>query len=182
MYTFSSLKQKIAEAQEHLSKEYAGIRTGRAAPALLDGIAAEAYGSRMPLKQLASITAEDARTLRVAPFDMGQMKAIEKAISDANLGVSTGSDEKGVRVFFPDLTSERRAALLKLVGQKLEEARVSLRHARDDVWSDIQKKQKDSELSEDEKFRAKEEMEKLVKDGNSALEEMSARKEQELRS
>lgn len=181
MYNFTALKKQIEETKEHLVREYAGIRSGRAAPALLDGVSVESYGSKMTLAQVASITVEDARTIRVAPWDASQIKAIEKAVTDANLGVSTGSDDKGVRVFFPELTSERREQMIKLMRQKLEDARVALRRARDEVWNDIQKKEKASELSEDEKFRAKEEMEKLVKEGNTALEALADKKEKELR-
>ena len=181
MYNFTPIKKQIEETKEHLVREYAGIRSGRAAPALLDGVSVESYGSKMTLAQVASISVEDARSIRVAPWDASQIKAIEKAITDANLGVSTGSDDKGVRVFFPELTSERREQMVKLMKQKLEDARVTLRRARDEVWSDIQKKEKASELSEDEKFRAKEEMEKLVKEGNTALETLADKKEKELR-
>jgi ribosome recycling factor len=181
-YSFSELHTKIDDTTEWLRTEYLGIRTGQAAPALLDGVKVEVYGSIMPLNQVASVTIEDAKTLRVSAWDAGNVSAIEKAIGMANLGVSTGTDEKGVRVHFPDLTSERRTQLKKLVNSKLEDARITLRHERDRVWSEIQKLEKDSELSEDEKFRAKEEMEKLIKAGNTALESLAANKETELSS
>lgn len=180
MYDFSSLAQKIDETKEWLKKEYAGIRTGRATPAILDSIRVEAYGSLMPLNQVATVTVEDARTVRVAPWDQSQVRIIEKAIEAAALGVSLATDEKGVRVNFPQLTSERREQLLKLTRAKLEEARVALRKDRDHVWTDIQKKEKDGDMSEDDKFRAKEEMQKHIDKGNTELEALAAKKEKEL--
>ncbi len=180
MYDFSSLSQKIEETKDWLKREYAGVRTGRASPAILDGIKVEAYGSHMPLNQVAGITVEDARTVRVAPWDQSQVRAIEKAIEAAALGVSLATDEKGVRVNFPQLTSERREQLLKLTRAKLEEARVALRHERDRVWNDIQQKEKNDEMSEDDKFRAKEDMQKHIDKGNADLEALASKKEAEL--
>ena len=136
----------------------------------------------MPISQVASLSTEDARTLRITPWDASQVKEIERAITLANLGVSSAVDDKGLRVFFPELTSERREQLLKISKQKLEEARVALRGERDKVWSDIQAKEKDGKLSEDEKFRAKDEMQKLVDEGNKKLEELAERKEKEISS
>lgn len=180
MYDFSSLSAKIGENKEWLKREYAGIRTGRASPAILDGVKVEVYGSYMPLNQVAGITVEDARTVRVAPWDQSQVRAIEKAIADASLGVSLATDEKGVRVNFPQLTSERREQLLKLTRSKLEEARVALRKDRDHVWNDIQQKEKKGEMSEDDKFRAKEDMQKHIDKGNDELEALTSKKEIEL--
>src|SRR3989338_1176912 len=181
-YDFKQLKTNIAATHEWLVKEMSGIRTGRATPPLLDGVQVEAYGARMPISQVASLSTEDARTLRITPWDASQVKEIERAITLANLGVSSAVDDKGLRVFFPELTSERREQLLKISKQKLEEARVALRGERDKVWSDIQAKEKDGKLSEDEKFRAKDEMQKLVDEGNKKLEELAERKEKEISS
>jgi ribosome recycling factor len=180
-YDFSSLKAKIAETEEWLKKEYQGIRTGRATPTLLDSIQIESYGSRLSLKQVGAISVEDARTLRISPWDATQVKAIEKAVTDANLGVGVSADEKGVRVTFPELTSERREALIKLSKDRLEHARVSLRNERDAVWNDIQKKEKNGEMSEDDKFRFKEDMQKMVDAGNEKLDALLKRKEEEIK-
>jgi ribosome recycling factor len=182
MYDFSELKKQLEGTKDWLKQEYAGVRTGRATPALLDGIRVESYGSKMALNQVATVTVEDARTLRISPWDHSQVKIIEKAIQDSDLGVTAGSDEKGVRVHFPDLTAERREQLKKVVRAKLEDARVRLRHARDDTWNAIQKAEKDSTMSEDEKFRSKDEMQKLIDSGNKDLEEMAKRKEEEITS
>ena len=123
-YDFSSLKQEITDTEEWLKKEFQGIRTGRAAPALLDNIQVESYGSRVPLNQVGNVGVEDARTLRVTLWNAEQVKDVEKAITDANLGVGVSSDERGVRVIFPELTSERRDTLIRISKDKLEEARV----------------------------------------------------------
>jgi len=180
MYDFTELKEAIESVTAHFKSELGSIRTGQAAPSILDNVRVDAYGSKMPLNQVGSVNIEDARTLRVAAWDQDQVRAIEVAIRDAELGVSVSADEKGVRVSFPELTSERREQLLKLTRSKLEEARTGIRQAREHTWQDIQKQEKDKELSEDEKFRAKEDMEKSVKEANETLEELAKRKEEEL--
>ncbi len=179
-YTFQPLKAKAKEIEEWLKKEYQGIRTSRATPALLDAVLVEAYGGSSPLNQVASISIEDARTLRIAPWDAALAKSIEKAITVSNLGVSVGADERGVRVSFPELTTDRRETLVKLLKERLETARKSLRAERDGVWHDIQDKEKKSEITEDEKFRYKEEMEKIISEGNKTLEAAAKRKEEEI--
>lgn len=179
-YDFKPFEKKIAEVLDCAGKELSGVRTSRAAPSILDGISVESYGTRMQILQVANISVEDARTLRVTPWDMSNAKEIEKAITMANLGISVGADERGVRVSFPELTSERRVQLIKLAKEKIEETKTILRHARDDVWSDIQKKEKEGSMSEDDKFRAKEDMQKRVDAAHKHLEDMLARKEKEI--
>tara|TARA_B100000745_G_scaffold296043_1_gene240891 strand:+ start:2282 stop:2821 length:540 start_codon:yes stop_codon:yes gene_type:complete len=163
-----------------LATEYAGIRTGQATPALLDNIKVESYGSMMPINQVGSVGVEDARTLRVSAWDAGSIPAIEKAITDADLGVSVATDSSGLRVIFPELTSERREQLLKLAKSKLEDARVSVRAARDESMKDIDLQQKDGEISEDDKFTQKEEVQKQIDEMNKKLEEAYAQKETEI--
>lgn len=181
-YDFKPFEKRIKEIEERLIKELGGVRTGRAAPAILDGIQIESYGTRVPINQVANIGVEDARTLRITPWDSLAAKEIEKAIMVANLGLSVGADEKGVRVFFPELTSERRVALLKLAKEKVEDIRTELRSARDDVWSDIQAKEKAKEMTEDDKFRAKEDMQKRVDAANASFDAALERKEKEIAS
>ncbi len=179
-YDFKPFEKRIAEITDRLGKELSGVRTGRATPAILDGIQIESYGTRMPLNQVANISVEDARTLRVAPWDTSVSKEIEKAITVANLGLSIGVDEKGVRVFFPELTSERRTSLLKIAKEKVEDFRTALRVARDDVWSDIQKLEREGAMPEDDKFRSKDDMQKRVDAANKAFDDMLERKEKEI--
>lgn len=179
-YDFKAFEKKIADIKGRLEKEFASVRTGRATPAVLDGVQIESYGTRMGIAQVATISVEDARTLRVSPWDMSNAKEIEKAITAANLGLSVGSDERGVRVFFPELTAERRTTLLKLAKDKLEEGRAALRVAREEVWNDIQQQERDKKMSEDDKFRAKDDMQKRVDAANQSFEDIFARKEKEI--
>lgn len=179
-YDFTPLKKKITETEDWLKREFTGVRTGRASPAILDNVRVESYGSKLPINQVGTIGIEDARTIRVSPWDTTQIKEVEKAITAANLGVSVSVDERGVRVSFPELTSERRESLIKIAKAKLEDARIALRGARDEVWNDIQRKEKDGEMSEDDKFRGKDDMQKLIDGGNKSLEELLKKKELEI--
>jgi ribosome recycling factor len=179
-YDFSQLKTRIRDTEEWLKKELTGIRTGRANMAVLDTIQVEMYGSYMPVNQLANISLEDVRTLRIAPWDNTASKAIEKAINNSNLGLSTAVDDKGIRLFFPELTGERRAMLVKVAKEKMEDARVALRKERESAWSDVQIKEKEGIISEDDKFRAKDEMQKYIDEGNNNLETLFVKKEQEI--
>jgi ribosome recycling factor len=179
-YDFSHFKKQLEETAERLGNEYLGVRTGRATPAILDNVSVDVYNARTPLKHAASISIEDAKTIRVAPWDKSLIKAMEKAIMEANLGLSVSSDDQGLRVSFPDLTSERRQALVKVTREKLEHARVSVRSERDEVWSEIQTEERDGNIAEDEKFRLKDEMQKYVDAANQKLEALALRKEEEI--
>lgn len=179
-YDLKPVDQKITAAKEWLSKEYRGLRTGRATPVILDGIQVSAYGSMMPLKQTASIGIEDARSLRVSPYDASLIKDIERAIVAANLGVGTATDSSGIRVTFPELTGERRAEFVKLAKGKLEEARTTVRLARDEAWREIQDREKEGTLTEDDKFQLKEDLQKCVDKGNEELQKLFEAKEEEM--
>jgi len=179
-YDFTKLKNKIKETEDWIKKEYTAIRTGMASPQLLDSVMVESYGQRMPLIQIGSVTIADSKSLLVTPWDASQVKAVEKAITIANLGVSLKTDEKGVRVFFPDLTSERREMLIKIAKEKLEQAKITLRTIRDEIVKDIELKEKEGGMGEDDKFRFKAEMQKLVDSGNQSLEEIFNRKNKEI--
>ncbi|MEK7115405.1 MAG: ribosome recycling factor [Patescibacteria group bacterium] len=179
-YDFSLLKKESKDAEEWLKRAYGGINTGQAAPALLDTVQVEVYGSRMPISHLAAIAIEDARTLKISPWDKSQIKDIEKGITMANLGISVSIDDSGIRASFPQLTTERRIQLIRLLKEKLEEARVSVRAEREKVWNDIQVRERDGLMSEDDKFRGKEELQKLVDEANKALEAIFEKKEKEV--
>jgi len=172
--------KRLHESTEWLSKEFASIRTGQAAPSLLDSVKVESYGTKMPINQVASVGVEDARTLRIGPWDASQIASIESALTAADLGVSVATDSAGLRVIFPELTSERRAQLTKLAKQKLEDARVSVRAARDEIMKQLDAQEKAGELSEDEKFTAREQVQKQVDQTNTKLDELYAAKETEL--
>ncbi len=180
MYSFSHLDQKLTAAGEWLVREYKTLRTGRASPSILDSVHVAAYGSSMPLNQVATIGIEDARTLRISPFDSSLTKEIEKGITEAKLGLGTAVDQSTIRVSFPELTGERRAEFVKIAKGKLEEARTTVRMARDECWKDIQEKEKEGGMSEDEKFRLKEEMQKKIDTCNESLETLFEKKEKEM--
>jgi len=179
-YDFSKLKEHIKETEEWLARELSGVRTGRAAPSLFDGLKPEAYGARTPLRELASVSVEDARTLRIIPWDMGLLKAIEKAITEANLGVGIASDDQGLRVSFPELTGERRTQLLKIAGEKTETAKVTLRSHRTDALKSLESAEKEGGMGKDDVTRLKAEVQKLIDAGNDSLAKMLERKESEI--
>ena len=174
------VKAKLQEVNEWLQKEYGGIRSGQASPLLLDSIKVESYGTFVPVNQVGSVNIEDARTLRVSVWDKAAVSALEKAIREADFGVSTAADSDGVRVIFPELTTERRAQLLKLAKSKLEDARISVRAVRDEFMKTIDKQQKDGDISEDEKFTLKEKVQGQVDASNRSLEILFNQKEAEL--
>lgn len=177
MFDFDARSKDIAE---WLITEFTGIRTGQAAPALLDSVKVDSYGSKMPINQLGTVSVEDARTLRISIWDAGQVKAVEAAVRDADLGVSLSVDSSGMRVSFPELTSDRRVQLLKLAKQKHEDARVSVRAARDEAMKEIDRMEKDGELSEDEKFTHKEKIQEKVETINRKLDGLLQAKETEI--
>ena len=179
-YNFSPLKQKISETEEWLRKEFSTIRTGRATPVILDAVRVASYGSKMPINQIGSISVEDPKTLRIVPWDMTQIKPIEKAVVEANLGLSVNVDDKGLRVIFPELTSERRQSLVKVTKQKLEEARIALRIERERVWDEIQNQEKKGDMGEDDKFRLKNDMQKIIDEANKRLEDFGDKKEKDI--
>lgn len=181
-YDFKKLKENIKGAEEWLKKEYSTLRTGVASPAILDGVFVEAYGSRMPLNQVANIGIEDARVIRITPWDKSQSKAIEKAVTVANLGVSVGTDDKGVRIFFPELTTDRRELLIKTAKSKLEETKIKVRGFRDETLKDIEEKKKNAEMGEDDMYRYKDEMQKIIEEGNASFEVLLTKKEKEINS
>jgi len=179
---FNHVTIKLTETLDWLKKEFSAIRSGQATPALLDGITVEAYGAYMPMNQVSTVGVEDARTLRISPFDITQSPAIEKAIQAADLGVSVAGDSSGLRVIFPELTADRRVQLQKLAKSKQEDARIAVRAIRDDAMKAIEKAEKDSDISEDEKYTKKEQVQKKVEETNAALDTLLAAKDKELAS
>ena len=173
-YNTTNFKQELKKTEEWLSKEYSQVHTGRATPMVLDSIMIESYGSRMPIKNVASVSIEDPKTLRVAPWDKNQIKDIESAVMEANLGLSVVSDSDGVRVIFPMLTTENRSKLAKILKEKLEEARIHVRKSRQEEMESI------TDMSEDEEKRAKDDIQKCVDEANQNLEAVFAKKEAEV--
>ncbi|MCX6747564.1 MAG: ribosome recycling factor [Candidatus Nomurabacteria bacterium] len=179
-YNFSQFKQDLKKVEEFLSKEYSQLNIGRASPMILDGVTVEAYGSYGPLKNVASISIEDPKTLLVAPWDKSQIKDIEKAILIADLGLSVASGDTGIRVIFPQLTGETRLKLVKLLKEKLEDSRIVVRKERERIWDEVQALEKESKLTEDEKFQAKKELQIIIDEVNNNLEAIFDKKEKEV--
>ncbi len=181
-YNFSDFKKGLKDAEAWLSKEYSSLRTGRATPALLDGVIVDSYGARMPLSSVASLSVEDARTIRIAPWDMSQVQSIEKAIIISDLGFSPVIDEKGLRVILPELSSERRTSLIKIAKDHVESAKIRARQEREKVLKEVQAQEKGGEFGKDEAARYRTEVEKLVKEANAKFDEYLAKKEKEVNS
>ncbi len=181
-YNFSPFKNDLKKVEEWLGREFAQIQAGRATPVVLDSVMVDSYGSKIPVKNVGSISIEDPKTLRISPWDKNQIKAIEKAIAAANLGLSVASDADGLRVIFPQLTGESREKLVKILKQKSEEAKISVRKEREKVWNEVQRLEKEGKMSEDEKFRAKDDLQKIIDQENNKIEDMFAKKEKEIMS
>lgn len=179
-YDFGEFKHAGVSALDWLKKEYAGIRTNQANPSVLDAVSVEVYGSYMPINQISSVLGTGPKSLLITPWDNSVAPNIDRAIRESNLGLSVSLDAQGVRVVFPELTSERRILLTKLVKEKLEEARIRVRTEREKSLEVFDSKEKDGSLSEDNKFRLKNELQKLVDDANQQLEELALKKEKEI--
>ncbi len=175
-YNFMNFKNELKKVEDFLSKEYGQLNIGRASPIVLDGVMVESYGMKQPIKNVASVGIEDPKTLRINPWDKSNIKEIEKAIMAANLGLSTAVDESGMRVIFPQLTGENRQKLVKVLKDKLEDARISVRKVRQDGMDELAA----AELNEDELKRGKDELQKLVDEANKNLEGIFSKKEAEV--
>lgn len=181
-FDFTQTEQSFRDVVDYLKQEYLQISTGRANPSLLDGISIESYGSFQPIKNLASITLEDPRSMRVSPWDKSQLKSIEKAITDSGLPFSLSVDDSGVRVHIPQMTEESKKGILKLLKEKLEDARVKVRNVRHDTLKDIDAGEEKGNYAEDAKIRFKETLQKKVDTINEELENIYTKKETDVMS
>lgn len=179
-YNFNTFLTAAKATEAWLHAEYANIRTGRANISFLDQVRVEAYGEMSPLANVASVSIEDAKTLRISPWDTSLIRSIEKGIVAADLGISTAVDDRGIRVIFPDLTGERRVQLVKQAKTKLEEAKVQLRLARGSANDDMANKKKDGEMTEDDLIRAKKELDAHMVTATNTLDAIFNKKEQEV--
>ena len=179
-YDFKKLEDKIAGGISHFESETSSLRTGRANPALVEDIKIDAYGTPNPLKNIAAISIENAKTIIVQPWDRSLLESIEKGIAASNIGLRPVVAKDILRVILPDLTEERRQSVIKILKEKLEESRVSVRKARDEVWREIQGLERQKKISEDEKFRLKEQMEDRIKKATLKIEGIAKKKEGEI--
>lgn len=165
---------------EAVRREFGAVRSGKATPALLDTVRVEAYGSRMPLNQVASVSAPEPRLLIVQPWDKSLMPEVEKGIQNADLGLNPSNDGNVVRVPIPALTEERRKDLVRMLHKLAEEGRIAVRQARQDANKDIKQRQSNHELSEDEARREMDEVQKLTDAHIKTIDDLLARKEEEV--
>ena len=170
----------MENAIEALRRDFSSVRTGKATPALLDTVRVEAYGSQVPLNQVATVSAPEPRLLVVQPWDRAMMGPIEKALQTSDLGINPSNDGKVVRVPIPALTEERRREYVRLLHKMTEEGRIAVRQARKDANDEARKRQKDGELSEDEARREQDEVQKLTDRYIAQLEEVLKHKEAEV--
>lgn len=173
-------RRDFERAVAFLEEELTKLRTSRAHPGLVESIVVEHYGTQTPIKQLASVTVPEPRQILISPWDKGALSKIEAAIRESDLGLNPMNDGVGVRITLPALTEERRRDLVKVLNAKVEEARISIRSAREDIWKDIQEAEKSGDISEDDKFRGKDELQKAVDEYNAKLEALREKKEHEV--
>ena len=173
------IKRRMEAALDSLKHEFSGLRTGRASTAMLDTIQVEVYGSRMPLSQVGSISVPEPRMLTVQVWDSGSVKAVEKAIRDANLGLNPAPDGNLIRIPVPALTEDRRKDLVKVAGQYAESARVAVRNVRRDGMESLKKMKADGQ-SEDENKRLGEDVQKLTDDYVKKIDGMLVEKEKDI--
>jgi ribosome recycling factor len=171
---------KMVKAVTHLKEDLSGIRTGRATPGLLNRVTVEYYGTPVPLQQLASMSVPEPRTLMVQPFDKTAIGAIEKAILTSDLGITPSNDGNVIRLSFPPLTEERRRDLVKQVHARAEDGRVAVRNVRRHHKDEVEKLEKQHEISEDDLKRAEKELQKLTDQFVAEIDEIQRHKEQEL--
>ncbi len=179
----SIIKETRLELDKIISffeKDIAGIRTGRATSSLVEDIIIDSYGSKLPLKQVASISVPGPRMITIQPWDRALIPVIEKAISQSELGVNPVNNKDSINVPLPPLTEEFRKNLTRVLNEKSEEARISLRKIREDDWKKIQDGFRDGSIREDDKFKGKEELQKLIDEYNVKVEAISDKKRKEI--
>jgi ribosome recycling factor len=173
-------KDKMHKAVLHMQEEFAGIRTGRATPAIVEKLRVDYYGSEVPLQQLASFSVPEPRVLVISAYDKSAIKAIEKAIQASDVGVTPSNDGAIIRLSFPELTADRRKQLVKVVKARAEDGRVAVRNVRRHVRQELEHLEKDGEISRDDLDRIEKDLEKLTHDVIGEIDTMSGHKEKEL--
>lgn len=181
MDTMISLKEKMNDVLEHVKQEFSTIRTGRANAALVDTLMVSYYGSTMPLKQMASILVPEPTVILIQPWDKQAIGDIEQSIRVSELGLSPVNEGTQIRLVLPPLTEERRQQLVKSIHQKAEAGKVALRNVRKETWDDIQKQVKAGDLTEDDRYRYEEDLNKTIDHFNKEIDVLVEGKEAELR-
>ncbi len=180
MIDFPKEEKEIKNILTFFNEDIKQVRTGRASASLVENIQIESYNSMMPLQHVAAISTPDARSIMIKPWDKSNLPAIESAIKKASLGFGMIAESDQLRLTIPPLTEERRKDFAKLIGKKMEDAKISVRKRRDDIWKTIQEEEKAKLISENMKFSQKEKMEKMIEEVNKQIESAAAKKEKEV--
>lgn len=178
--TIEQSKSAFEVAIEYLHREFGGLRTGRATPLLVENISINAYGADMEVKGLASISTPDAKTIVIDPWDKSLLQSLEKGIRNSGVGLNPVVDGTIVRINMPQMTEENRKQMVKLMKEKMEEARVKVRHVREEVREQANEMEKEKAISEDEKFKMLDELDKLTKSYNDRILQIGEAKEDEI--
>jgi ribosome recycling factor len=178
--TIKSHKEDFEKAIQHFKEELGKIRTGRASASLVEDLPVDYYGTKSPLKQVASISIPEPRTIAITPWSPDVLVNIEKAIRESQLNLNPVNDGQVVRINLPELNEERRKEIVKMLNQKAEETRVSIRKTREIIWEKIQNMEKSGQIGEDDKFSGKDKLQKEVDSYNAKIEEMREKKEEEI--
>jgi len=173
-------KPQFGQVIEHLGKELHNLRSGRANASMVEDLPVEAYGSMMEMKGLASISVPDAKTIQIEPWDKNMVKDIEKAIQASSLGLNPNVAGSTIRLVMPPMTEENRKGMVKVVGQKVEQARIGIRNVREEVRESVNAQEKAKEIGEDEKFRLFEQLDKVMAEYNAEIEKIGKEKEEEI--
>lgn len=176
----SDIERRMDGALEALNREFGGLRTGRASPALLDPLTVDAYGSQMPLNQLGTVNAPEARLLTVQVWDQQLVKAVEKSVVESNLGLNPQTEGNLIRIPIPDLSEERRVELKKIAGKYAEQGKIAIRNVRRDGMDTLKQMERDGEISQDEQRSQSEEIQKLTDAQISKIDAMLESKETEI--
>jgi len=173
-------EEKMEKTEHVVVSEFAGVRTGKASPGLVENIMVEVYGSNVRIRELAGITTPEPRTLAIQPWDANTIHPIEKAIQKANLGLNPAIQGKLIRLFFPELSQERRQEFVKIIKKMAEDGRVAVRHVRRDAMDQLKKHAHDSGITEDEEKQAEKDLQKLTDDYVAKIDQHLAHKEKEI--
>ena len=173
-------EEKMSKSEQVVVNEFAGVRTGKASAALVENIMVEVYGSNMRIRELAGITTPEPRTLAIQPWDASTLVHIEKAIQKANLGLNPATQGKTIRIFFPELSQERRVEFTKILKKMAEDGRVAIRHVRRDAMDQLKKHAHDSGVTEDQEKQAEKDLQKLTDDYVGKIEAHLSHKEKEI--
>ncbi len=174
------IKPELEKTVNFLSEELAKFRTGRASPALVEDIVVECFGQKFPLKQLAAISIPESRQILIQPWDKSYIEGIVAALSQTGIGASPIPDKDSIRITLPTLTEDYRKSFLQTLSKKTEETKISIRHWREKAWEELQEGFKEGKIREDDKFRGKDELQKLIDEYNEKIEEMEKKKKEEI--